>query len=85
MENAISKYQEIIANHPDLVYNEGVPIKIVIDEKEILEWVNQQKVNFRNDDKPEDWAHIGLILKRSLYYSSSRPSGISRRTKRRLL
>jgi ADP-ribose pyrophosphatase len=62
MENAMNEYKKILANHPNLFSNDNALIKIIKDESQILEWVNERKMMLRTNGEPEDWASIGVIL-----------------------
>ena len=62
MENSLNKYKEILSIHPNLVSNENALIKVINDDHQIQDWMNQYKTKLRTDGKPEDWGTIGVIL-----------------------
>lgn len=62
MEDEMRQYKEILADHPDLISNENAQIKIIQDDRQIQEWVNERKNKNKLEGKPVDWASIGVIL-----------------------
>lgn len=62
MDNEISEYKELLANHPSVISNDNALIKVVTDESQIREWMAQYKTRLRAEGKPDDWGTIGVVL-----------------------
>jgi len=62
MNNSLNKYKEILSIHPNLVSNENALIKIINDDHQIQDWMNQYKTKLKTDGNPEDWGTIGVVL-----------------------
>jgi len=62
MDNALGEYKKLLADHPSLISNENALIKVVTDEREIREWMAQNKTMLTAKGRPEDWGTIGVVL-----------------------
>lgn len=62
MMNAINEYKEILSHHPELISNKDALIKVVTDESEIQEWMDQTRTKLKAEGKPEGWGIIGAVL-----------------------
>lgn len=55
-------YFLLVKSHPQLFGNKKAPLNIVLDEKTILNWEAKRKEELRHQNRPLEWAEIGVLL-----------------------
>lgn len=70
MKVSLDKYFALIKKHPSLVkeYSDPQSIKVILNEKEILEWQETRIKENQNKGEPIVWAQIGLLVDDPWYY-----------------
>jgi len=58
----MKNYLDLMELHPDLFSNENALLRIISDEQEILKWQKQKQKELLQDNKPSQWADIGIVL-----------------------
>lgn len=56
------RYQDLLANHPDLFDTSDAPLKLVLDEQRIAAWQQEKRQELASHGEPSSWADIGVIL-----------------------
>ena len=58
----MTKYDELIRDHPDLFSNENALFEIVLDPETINSWQQKKMAELNENGKPQSWAEIGVVL-----------------------